>query len=173
MKTASEHECPDNYAFDPTYSDPFPCRYTRNNPAYCITASCTSGSEILRYPSVNAGHGEWGVQCLGTTKLVYRCGPYSTFSLDPRQGVVCTGTCHYDGQRIADASDPNGYTVCTVNAAGNAYVKTPFNCPDGFVFDVKKSECVQDISMLKFVIDEICPPEDTPPVAPATCPVRT
>lgn len=170
---ATELACPEGYAFDPSLSDAFPCRFTRGNSDTCISATCTGGtSQVLRYPSLNnAAMGQIGVHCIGSLSFVYRCGPNTQFRVENSRPTCAPATCSNDGQRFSDVRNPAKYNVCTLNLAGNSYIIRSFNCPKNHYFDAKKNECVQDFASINQLLDTICP-LDVAPAAPLSCPAR-
>lgn len=163
--------CPDQYAFDPRLPDTFPCRYTRNRAADCITVSkdCKDSTEVLKYPSMTAALGQISVECIANGKImiVNKCGPYTSF--DSNAGA-CVGSCTTDSQKFADSSDRNAYKVCARNAAGNGFVMLDRNCPKGHVFNAKTNECHFEVSnevAVRIITETMCSTE-TP-----TCPGTT
>lgn len=173
MGEATELACPDGYAFDPSLSDAFPCRFKRGNAAICITAACTgSRAQVLKYPYFNAAMGQIGLHCIGSLRFVYRCGPRTQFSVEDSKPTCSPAACSADGQRFPDVSNLSKYNVCTWNLAGNAYVIRSFNCPKNYSFDAKKNECVQDLASISQVLDTICP-FNVAAAVPVTCPART
>lgn len=97
--------------------------------------------------------GQIGVVSSQTSKLVYRCGPYTQFKLDENSKPFCDAPCRSDGQRFANPMKPASYIVCTLNAAANAYIKISFNCPKEFIFNARKNECVFDISAIRTSVE--------------------
>lgn len=170
----SQFFCPANYAFDPSLPDEFPCRFTKGNSAYCITASC--GSPLFRYPYFNTALGQFGVSCANPMNpTVFRCSAYSTFSSDANQVQTCTGQCSYDGQRFANiVGGHQSYTVCALNAAANAYIEIIRTCPGDSTYNAKTNECDLDVTALRAIVNVVCPPNAASPIPEIAnlCPPR-
>lgn len=149
--------CPTNYAFDPTLPDEFPCRYTKGNAAYCITASCAN--PLFRYPFFPTSLGQFGVSCdqQNQNPRVFRCSGFSTFSSDADQAATCTGQCSYDGQRFANiAGGHQSYNVCALNAAGNAYQQVARTCSGDATYNAAANVCMLNVAALRRLMDAQC-----------------
>lgn len=167
---ATSFKCPENYAFDPSLPDAFPCRFTRNRADLCITASCP-GPGVLRYPNLTPSMGQYGYYCIETAKFVHRCGPNSQFVSNTAPS--CSSVCVTEGQRNADADNPSQYTVCHYNALGNQLLRITMDCPRNYTYDAKRNECVQDLSRIENVVDTLCPTDRTTRTPANDCPIRT
>lgn len=151
-----------NYAFDPSLPDEFPCRYTKGNAAYCITASCAN--PIFRYPLLPTALGQFGITC-GVNQQnqqnqnirVYRCSGFSTFSSDADQVATCTGQCSYDGQRFANiAGGHQSYNVCALTAAGNAWQQLTRTCSGDATYNAAANLCMLNVAALRRLLDAQC-----------------